>query len=263
MVPPQLILTRSHSISRFFSVLRKRHQDVDRIPQATPIRFVFGRAGVSRIQSVSYIPSYSSRSSTLRAAAIRVRSARLRIAADLFLTTHNWQDWDSHHGVPAQSRSWNGSTHAARTYNTGKIVLGVVRARRRRPRLRAATRARAPLATGRISGLWPASGRGNATVCRFGSARAGGDEEHPRHDRSARRMRYSIESGDASNGINKLYAQLLAAKLNIANGANGSAVLQTITQADRLPRVACGRTDWSCVLVRPAAAGAHVDRNGR
>ena len=39
-------------------------------------------------------------------------------------------------------------------------------------------------------------------------------------------------SGDASNGVNKLYAQLLAAKLNIASGANGSAVLQTITHAD-------------------------------
>lgn len=37
---------------------------------------------------------------------------------------------------------------------------------------------------------------------------------------------------DASNGINKLYAQLLAAKLNIANGAGGSAVAATITAAD-------------------------------
>jgi len=36
----------------------------------------------------------------------------------------------------------------------------------------------------------------------------------------------------ASNGINKLYAQLLAAKLNIANGANGSAIASTITAAD-------------------------------
>ncbi|HZO43661.1 MAG TPA: hypothetical protein VFE97_30880, partial [Methylomirabilota bacterium] len=40
------------------------------------------------------------------------------------------------------------------------------------------------------------------------------------------------KSGDASNGINKLYAQLLAARLNIKSGADGSAVLQTITQAD-------------------------------
>lgn len=36
----------------------------------------------------------------------------------------------------------------------------------------------------------------------------------------------------ASNGINKLYAQLLAAKLNIANGANGSAIAGVISAAD-------------------------------
>ena len=36
----------------------------------------------------------------------------------------------------------------------------------------------------------------------------------------------------ASNGINKLYAQLLAAKLNIANGANGSAIASVISAAD-------------------------------
>ena len=39
-------------------------------------------------------------------------------------------------------------------------------------------------------------------------------------------------SGNSSNGINKLYAQLLGAKLNIKSGANGSAVVQTIAQAD-------------------------------
>jgi hypothetical protein len=37
---------------------------------------------------------------------------------------------------------------------------------------------------------------------------------------------------DESNGITKLYAQLLGAKLNIANGANPSAVGNTISQAD-------------------------------
>lgn len=37
---------------------------------------------------------------------------------------------------------------------------------------------------------------------------------------------------DSSNGIYKLQAQLLAAKLNIANGADGSAVAATIQQAD-------------------------------
>lgn len=36
----------------------------------------------------------------------------------------------------------------------------------------------------------------------------------------------------SSNGIEKLYAQLLAAKLNIKNGTNGSAVAGTIKDAD-------------------------------
>jgi hypothetical protein len=39
-------------------------------------------------------------------------------------------------------------------------------------------------------------------------------------------------SGGASNGIAKLYAQLLAAKLNIANGASAAAVSATIGQVD-------------------------------
>ncbi len=39
-------------------------------------------------------------------------------------------------------------------------------------------------------------------------------------------------SGDASNGINKLYGQLLAAKLNIANGASPSTISGTISSAD-------------------------------
>ena len=49
---------------------------------------------------------------------------------------------------------------------------------------------------------------------------------------AARAVELLDKSGDASNGINKLYAQLLAAKLNIASGANGSAISQTIAQAD-------------------------------
>lgn len=39
-------------------------------------------------------------------------------------------------------------------------------------------------------------------------------------------------SGDPSNGINKLYAQLLGAKLNIASGASSAAVSSTIGAAD-------------------------------
>ena len=39
-------------------------------------------------------------------------------------------------------------------------------------------------------------------------------------------------NGTASNGINKLYAQLLAAKLNIANGADGSSINLVISVSD-------------------------------
>lgn len=38
--------------------------------------------------------------------------------------------------------------------------------------------------------------------------------------------------GDASNGINKLYGQLLGAKLSIADGADGSAIAAVIAAAD-------------------------------
>ena len=41
------------------------------------------------------------------------------------------------------------------------------------------------------------------------------------------------KSDDASNGINKLYAQLLAAKLNILSGADPSAIAAIITRADQ------------------------------
>lgn len=42
----------------------------------------------------------------------------------------------------------------------------------------------------------------------------------------------SMNRGHPSNGITKLYAQLLAAKLNIASGADGSAVASVISAAD-------------------------------
>jgi hypothetical protein len=42
----------------------------------------------------------------------------------------------------------------------------------------------------------------------------------------------SMSEGCASNGIVKLYAQLLAAKLNIKNGADGTVVASTISAAD-------------------------------
>jgi len=56
-------------------------------------------------------------------------------------------------------------------------------------------------------------------------------------------MRGSNNVFDASNGINKLYAQLLTAKLNIKNGADGSAVASTISSADAF-LATHDSTDW-------------------
>jgi hypothetical protein len=48
----------------------------------------------------------------------------------------------------------------------------------------------------------------------------------------------------ASNGVNKLYAQLLAAKLNIASGGDGSAIAGTIAAADAF-LAANNTTSWA------------------
>lgn len=52
------------------------------------------------------------------------------------------------------------------------------------------------------------------------------------------------QTADASNGINRLYAQLLAAKLNIANGADPSTINATITAADAF-LATHDSTDWA------------------
>jgi hypothetical protein len=54
------------------------------------------------------------------------------------------------------------------------------------------------------------------------------------------------KSGDASNGIEKLKAQLLAAKLNIARGADAGIVLGIIAAADAFLAVAAA-SDWAAL----------------
>jgi hypothetical protein len=51
-------------------------------------------------------------------------------------------------------------------------------------------------------------------------------------------------SGDASNGVNKLYAQELAAKLNIAHGSSPTAIASALTAADSF-LVLYNAGDWS------------------
>jgi hypothetical protein len=56
-----------------------------------------------------------------------------------------------------------------------------------------------------------------------------------------------MDLGEPSNGITKLYAQLLAAKLNVANGADGSAVGQTMGDSDDF-LAETDYTSWSGLL---------------
>jgi peptide/nickel transport system substrate-binding protein len=56
-------------------------------------------------------------------------------------------------------------------------------------------------------------------------------------------VRYLSMNGDASNGINKLLAQLLGAKLNIENGTDGSAVSAVISAADSFLTI-YGPSSW-------------------
>ena len=55
---------------------------------------------------------------------------------------------------------------------------------------------------------------------------------------------YLDRQGNSSNGINRLYAQLLAAKLNILNGACDNAVEGTIAAADSF-LAEHGSSDWA------------------
>jgi len=54
----------------------------------------------------------------------------------------------------------------------------------------------------------------------------------------------SMNLGHPSNGITKLYAQLLATKLNIANGVNGASVAGVIASADTFLAIK-NWTDWN------------------
>ncbi len=64
--------------------------------------------------------------------------------------------------------------------------------------------------------------------------------------------------GHPHNGITKLYAQLLAAKLNIANGADGAAVAQTIAEADAF---LAGKAwpAWRHLTQRPEGQGTELE----
>jgi len=192
------------------------------------VRYVFARAGVTNPIGELYAQLYAAKLNIARGADPRpVRDAR--IAADAFLGTHTAADWES---LSERDRkaviSWvealteynqgengpplcgddddddddNGGDRCTRTIGFWKNHVGF-----------------GPQADGvtPLLPVWLGTAAGTRSVFVTSASQA---------------VTLLDKSGDASNGINKLYAQLLAARLNIKSGADGSAVLQTITQAD-------------------------------
>ena len=66
----------------------------------------------------------------------------------------------------------------------------------------------------------------------IGIGRAGGAKSFRVTDATTAREVLSLQVGSWYNGISILYAEVLGVKLNLANGAYGSAIAPTLTQVD-------------------------------
>jgi hypothetical protein len=206
-------------------------------PSEDVIRFVLARAGSTNPIGELYAQLFVAKLNIGRGTDPRpIREAR--IAADVFLTTHNAHDWET---LTQSQRSAVEEWVAVLTdYNTGKLGPGVCGAPPPPPPPAAECT--------RTIGYWmnhagfgPQADVVTPLLPLWLGTAAGTRSIHV--TTAALAVSLLDRSGDASNGINKLYAQLLAAKLNIANGADGSAVLQTITPADAF-LAQHGAADW-------------------
>ena len=207
------------------------------ISSRDPIRFVFGRAGVTNPIGELYAQLFVAKLNIARGSDPRpIRDAR--IAADIFLASHNWQDWDA---ISESERravvEWVATLTA---YNEGRLGVGACGAPPPPPSGDACTRTIGYWKT--HAGIGPQADVVTPLLPLWLGTSAGAKSVHV--TTAALAVALLDKSGDASNGINKLYAQLLGTKLNIANGANGSVVLQVITQAD-LFLAAHGAADWN------------------
>ena len=189
------------------------------------VRYVFGRAGISNPIGELYAQLYAAKLNILRGADPRpVREAR--IAADAFLSSHRGEDWVLL--SESERRAVEEWVAVLTAYNTGKLGPGVCGAPPPPPTGDACTRTIGYWKN--HAGFGPQADVVTPLLPRWLGTSGGAKSVHV--TTAALAVSLLNKSGDASNGISKLYAQLLAAKLNIANGADGSPVLQTVTQAD-------------------------------
>jgi hypothetical protein len=191
------------------------------------VLLVFARVGVTNPIGELYAQLYAAKLNIASGADPRpVRE--VRIAADAFLGTHRAGDWDSL--TEAQQKAIVEWVRVLTAYNEGRLGPAMCGTPPPPP---------APPGDGctRTIGYWknhagfgPQPDVVTPLLPIWLGTAAGAKSVFVTS--AAQAVELLNMSGDASNGINKLYAQLLAARLNIKNGANGSAVLQTITQAD-------------------------------
>lgn len=190
------------------------------------VNYVFARAFSTNPIGELYAQLYAAKLNIARGADPRpVREAR--IAADAFLGSHRPEDWSAL--TEAQRRAVTDWVQVLTEYNEGRLGPALCGAPPQPPPT--------PNACTRTIGYWKnhagfgpqrdvvtpllpvwlgvAAGAKSVFVTTAGQA-----------------VELLNKAGDASNGINKLYAQLLGARLNIKSGSDGSAILQTITQAD-------------------------------
>jgi hypothetical protein len=190
------------------------------------IRYVFARAGVTNPIGELYAQLFVAKLNIARGADPRpIREAR--IGADVFLTTHRGEDWVLL--SESERRAVEEWVAVLTAYNTGKLGPGMCGAPPPPPPTGdACTRTIGYWKT--HAGFGPQADVVTPLLPVWLGTSGGAKSVHV--TTAALAVALLDKSGDASNGINKLYAQLLGAKLNIANGADGSAILQAITQAD-------------------------------
>lgn len=215
------------SVSKYFSIFlgEPGGEKTFIVSSRDLVRFIFGRFGVTNPIGELYAQLFVAKLNIARGSDPRpIREAR--IAADAFLSTHRAGDWDS--ATEAERRAIIEWVAVLTAYNTGKLGPPVCGSSPPSPPGEGCTR---------TIGYWKNhAGFGpQADVVSsllpvwLGTA---GAARSIHVTTPALAVSLLDRSGDASNGINKLYAQLLAARLNIKNGADGSAVLQPMTQAD-------------------------------
>ena len=231
----------SDSVTQYLSIFlgAVRGPKTLMISSRDPIRFVFGRAGVTNPIGELYTQLFVAKLNIARGSDPRpIRE--VRIAADVFLATHNWQDWDA--TSESERRAIVEWVATLTAYNEGRLGVGACGAPPPPPPGHACTRTIGYWKT--HAGFGPQADVVTPLLPLWLGTSGGVKSVHV--TTAALAVALLDKSGDASNGINKLYAQLLGAKLNIASGASGSAVLQTITQAD-LFLATHGAADWNAL----------------